>query len=354
MCTKEEKEHMDFVLNLEILDGCKHHCEGCYVSRRHNSGIDLKHAVSMAKDLVSRGLRFRECIISPTDMFSSDNVEEVLRNPDFIELLNVHPITRITSASMFENTDIEDVKRVFSILDTENYREDMIIEFFVPMNVEKLLAHDEEYFSQIHKVVEFLKTGTPKIVDWSMVVNIHFDKIFQDNLDELTTIVRDEFDTIIEYVPSFFRPGKEILAKQQLKAWGEMMKVVINEDNFKNIMFTTACKKFNALNTLALNYRKGKMFISPFIYEQILWENPVVDVTNMSTDDLLALNNRLIVDQYNYAAKTSECSNCSLLSTCVGRNVLTYMETVNEKNCLFPKDVYNMYYDRVIKDIKTA
>jgi len=349
MSNAEDIKQMDFVLNLEVLHGCLHHCDGCFVNRNKAPlADDLKNALQIAREMNDKGFRFREVVLGPTDLFSSENIEKTLNDPDFHALMNIHPITRITSASMFE-TPLERIKEIFAILDNDEvYRRDMIMEFLVPMDVEKLLYRDEAYYNHIHEVVDFMKNGTPKTVDWSFVININYNPLLEKHFDEITAIVRDEFDTIIEFIPSFFRPNKYKLIEKQLHQWGNFLRKVINEDNYKDIMFTSACKTHNGFNAVILNYKRGKVFLSPFVYEQIMLEDDHLQVFDLSADEILRMNNRLIVDQFNYASQTAECSNCSNLSTCIGRNVLTFMESKKITDCIFPKDVFEQYYNKVV------
>lgn len=341
-----QMDHMDFVLNLEVLNKCKHQCTGCFVNRRNSiDDVDLGKALEIATGLADQGYRFREVILSPTDIFSCDNALDILKDPAFHALMRIHPKTRITTTAMFENMDTARFLEIFEVLDNpEFFKPDMILEFLVPINAKKMLAGDVQYLEEHRRALHFLKNNTPKIVDWSFVVNVHYDEEFINNFDELTRIAKEDFDTVIEFLPSFFRTGKNHLIQEHLKTWKEFLRAAVTDDNFKNIMLTIADKHHNSFNTLVLNYRKSELFISPFIYEQIVHGHPALKVEPLTAEAAVERFQESLGEQYLYAAETTtECGSCSYLNTCVGRNVISFMEMNGLKNCIYPKEVLDRY-----------
>lgn len=338
---------MDFVLNLEVLNYCAHHCEGCFVRRKNDLlDVDLDVAVKLAKSMDRMNLKFREVIISPTDLFSAKNSLDILQDPRFHTLMNIQSKTRITTTAMFENLDWDNWLAVWEVLDNEDYfRSDMIMEFLVPINPEKVLSRDPEYFAQFKKALDFMKYETPKEVDWSFVINVHYDPLIAQNYDEITKIAREEFNTTIEFLPSFFRTGSDKYIENHLNEWKTFLREVVGDHNLSEIMLTIADKNHNSFNTIVTNYRRGKLYISPFIYEQILYEYPELEVDGFTADSLIRKTQELTTDQYKYMKHTTECSTCDYASTCVGRNVLSFMEIKGIKDCIFPKDVLDMYHN---------
>lgn len=349
MSTAEgDTDQLDFVLNLEVLNKCKHSCLGCYVNRRNSvDDVDLNTALKLAQDLSAKGYRFREVILSPTDIFSCDNALEILKDPAFQELMRIHPKTRITTTAMFENLDTARFLEIFDVLDNpEFFKPDMILEFLVPMNVQKMLAGDIQYLDDHQRALSFLKNNTLKVVDWSFVVNVHHDQDFIDNFDELTAIAKNDFDTIIEFLPSFFRTGKDHLIADSLETWKQFLSKAVTEDNYRNVMLTIADKHHNAENTLVLNYRKNELYISPFIYEQIVHSHESLKVTSKTAEAAIQRFYETQSEQYGYAVEsTTECASCQYLNTCAGRNVISFMAMNSISSCIYPKDVLDRYAD---------
>jgi len=338
-------ETMDFVLNLEVLNYCAHHCDGCFVRRKNDLlDIDLDVALEIARDMDKQGMRFREIILSPTDIFSAKNSLEILEDPRLHQLLSIHPKTRITTTAMFENLDWQNWLDVWAVLDNPEYfRSDMIMEFLVPINPEKILAHDEEYYAQFQRALNFMRFETPKEVDWSFVINVHYDPLITQNYDELTRIAREEFNTTIEFLPSFFRTGNDMFIRDHLEQWRTFLREVITDDNMADTMLTIADKNHNGLNTVVINYRRGKMYLSPFIYEQILYEYPELEIKELNADAVMEKVAAEIIGQLAYSVETTECYGCDYMMSCTGRNVLSFMEIKGIKDCVFPKDVLDRY-----------
>lgn len=346
-------DSMDFVLNLEVLNGCAHHCNGCFVRRKNNLlDVDLDKALQVAADMSAKGMRFREVILSPTDIFSATNSLEVLKDSRFHELLSIHPKTRITTTAMFEDMDWDNWMAVWEVLDNEDfYRDNMIMEFLVPINPERILSCDKEYYEDFTRALNFMRYETPKEVDWSFVINVQYDPLIAENFDELTRIAKEDFNTTIEFLPSFFRTGNDVFIRDHLNQWRDFLREVINDDNYTNAMLTIADKNHNGFNTVVVNYRRGQMYISPFIYEQILYEYEELKVPALDADSIIEKNHELLTQQYQYAIKTDECSSCDYLATCVGRNVLSFMEIKGITGCIYPKDVLNRYLSTGINSL---
>lgn len=341
----QDIDSMDFVLNLEVLNYCAHHCEGCFVRRKNDLlDVDLNVALELAHEMDKVGLRFREVILSPTDIFSATNSIEMLEDKRFQRLLKIHPKTRITTTAMFEDLDWDKWMAVWNVLDNENYfRSDMIMEFLVPMNPEKILSRDPVYYAQFKKALDYMKYETPKEVDWSFVINVQYDPMIAENYDELTRIAREEFNTTIEFLPSFFRTGSDKFITDHLAQWKQFLEEVITDDNFTDTMLTIADKNHNSLNTIVMNYRRGALYVSPFIYEQILYEYPHLKVDGFAARDVFIKGHELLIEQFKYAPQTTECQSCAYLGTCVGRNVLSFMEIKGIKDCIYPKSVLDRY-----------
>lgn len=344
-----DNDKMDFVINLELLNGCVHSCTGCFVNRRNEIVVaDVKKALKLAKELTKKGLRFREVIVSPTDFFSATNTEDILLNEDFQAMLRLNDKTRITTTAMFDNTKLSTVKRIFDILDNPAYfRRDMIMEFLVPMEASKIVEDDVDYFNKHMEIIDYFKNHTTKVVDWSFVVNVHHDQILINNFELITTIVKDKYNGIIEFLPSFFRTGNTDLIIKHLEQWKEFLSNTVNYENYQKLMVTIADLHHNGFNTIVMNYRKGNLYVSPFIYEQILMTDDNMLLDDTDVDKVFDKLGELTADQYRYADKTDECVYCEYFNTCVGRNVLSFMESKNITKCIYPKEVLDLYSNRL-------
>lgn len=341
-------ENMDFVLNLDILNGCVHSCDGCYINKVHkvsNWEEVVESAYNVAFDLSKKGLRFRELILGPTDFFSASNTVEVIENNMFQKLLTLHEKTRITAACIFDNMDKIEFKRIFSILDNPNkFKSEMILEFLIPLNSQKVLARDQDYINSNRWAIDFFANSSPKIIDWSYVVNIHTNESLKDNYIEVVNFIKNEFNTILEFNPGFFRSNNNKLIDKNLSYWKGFLQDILSRNDKKNMCLTNLDFHHNTGNTICLNFHKGEIYFSPFIYEQIVDVHDSFRVNDISASGIIQQHIKLQVESYNYAEKTEECSDCNFLPSCAGRNVLNFMKNKSISHCLFPDKFRDLEY----------
>lgn len=332
---------MDFVLNLDILNGCVHSCDGCYVKKFkevNNWEQALEKAYKIAEEMTAKGLRFRELILGPTDIFSAENTEQVLRHPTFQKLLRLNEKTRITAACIFDGIDKDHFLKLFSILDDETlYRKEMILEFLVPLNTKKMLDQEDKYMTDNKWVLNFFKNNSPKVIDWSYVINIHNNELLKANYDKAVSIIKNEFNTILEFNPGFFRTNNERLINKNMLYWKDFLSHILEKEDYRNVYLTNVDMYHNTSNTICLNLYQDEVYFSPFIYEQILDTHESFRVTDLSAEFIMQKHVELQALGFAYANKTTECTDCKYLTACAGRNVLNFMENKGIKDCVFPK-----------------
>ena len=93
-------------LQLDVLDGCRHKCPGCFVHRRNNASDEnqFKDAIKFVDDIASRGILIDEIIIGPTDFLSSENFYEVM--PHLVDMINEHsPILAFITTLIDDNIE---------------------------------------------------------------------------------------------------------------------------------------------------------------------------------------------------------------------------------------------------------
>ncbi|OIQ17188.1 MAG: hypothetical protein BM556_13325 [Bacteriovorax sp. MedPE-SWde] len=337
---------MDFVLNLDILNGCVHFCDGCFIQKERKGDWSevLKNACKIAEDLTGKGLRFRELILGPTDFFSARNTIEILKDPYFQKLLSFNEKTRITASCVFSNMDRENFLEIFNILDNESfYRKDMILEFLVPLNSNKMLDRDQVYLDENKWALNHFENNSPKVIDWSYVVNIGNNEVLREKYAETVEFIKTEFNTILEFNPGFFRTNNNKLIDGKLSYWKGFLQDVLSKSDHRDLCLTSVDKHHNTANTICLNILDDKVFFSPFIYEQIIDKSDLFLVDDLSADSILAMHTGLQTKGYQYAGQTSNCEQCSYLTPCVGRNVLNFMEVRGKTDCIFPEEFKEIF-----------
>lgn len=331
---------MDFVLNLDLLNGCVHFCDGCFINKNKivaNPEEILDKAIEIAEGLSQKGLRFRELILGPTDFFSAKNTLSLLLNPKFQKLLTFNEKTRITASCVFDNIDKAHFIEIFKVLDnTELFREKMILEFLVPLNTKKMLSEDASYIEDNKWVLDFFKNSSPKVIDWSYVININNNDLLKNNYSRIVEFIKSEFNTIVEFNPGFFRTNNNKVVDNKLTYWKSFIQQIMQGNDFSDFCLTNLDKHHNTSNTICLNLIDDNVFFSPFIYEQIIDKSDAFKLSNLKAQTILDQHLLLQTSGFTYASKTSQCSDCEYLTSCVGRNVLNFMEANEKVDCLFP------------------
>jgi hypothetical protein len=161
----------DVLINFEGLTGCDHGCVGCFVNKNQDvttMNSMLETAQLLADGVKRTGLNLREFVVGPTDFFSAENTVNILENPIVQNIMREHTKARIATPSKIDEVSMEKLREIFAILDDPSkYRDEMIIEFIMPIgNIDKIL-NDEDYFNDIKTKLEFFDKQTPKNIDWS-------------------------------------------------------------------------------------------------------------------------------------------------------------------------------------------
>ncbi len=340
-------ESVDFVLNLDLLNGCAHSCHGCFVDKKRElKGQEqmLEQAHRVAGNLSRRNWRLREIVLGPTDFFSATNAQDILKMPLFRELFHFHPQTHFTVPCVFSPLDRRKFSEIFDLLDNPAwFRQDLELEFLVLSNVEKILREDPAYMRDNFWAIDFFKRQTPKVVEWFYLINMQKDMLLRHRYLEIMDIVADKFETILEFSPGFFRSQNHKLSEQTLKSWKDFLEHLVERDDYYGMCFTDWDKEHSTANTIFLNFIDDKIYFSPFIYEQIVDTSELLRVQDLSAEAILEQHMQLQKQGFEYAQKTRECMDCEHLVSCVGRNVLNIMQLRGMTECIFPNQLRPKY-----------
>lgn len=332
-------------LTLDLLDGCAYQCDGCFVKRRNN--VDAKDLSDIAR-LVDRwegmGFGFNETFIGPTDVFSANNFEEVFTNKDFKALGEHFTFACISTLQ----DDYDKIARRVEVMQQShpNWR-GRGFEVFVMVDIDKYLAKDEEYLSDIWK-----KLALFDLDDVFFTINVDkAGKFAQLSLAELNERLMTEFappsndcTTGLRINPSFFRSGNAILVQEYAHTLRDIFRREITSDTIGRVYSNMINTYANGFTFNDYTYRNHELYVTPFIYEGIpvtdeIFHIPRNDSGFWSHLDFDRKQLELFAAQSKYAVKTAECDTCQNLPSCMSRNILAYMETRNIRKCFLPKEL---------------
>lgn len=335
-------------INCEFLHDCAFHCPGCYVYRKNNfdeSQLDiLNNTVSMFRDA---GATFDEIILGPTDFFGALNTEELLDNKRFNSIFENGDVVLTILSTLQSDEDI--IRKKIECVNRNMPHPNMEIESLIIFDLQRYYDRGSEYIAELREKIKLLDLFEPAI-DYALQINIQdvnkIDKNF--SLKRLTDMARKEFESIMEFNPSFMRSRKPHIMGEILQSWNNMLEQQITEENKNDIVVTMANDNHAGFNEITLNYFDGDLYMCPFIYENVFdkgndFKIPKSDGKYYTWDDVQNFEQDSKLAQFQYALKTSECAGCPHQMSCISKDVLFYMEQYGIKDCIVAKQVLDLY-----------
>ena len=335
-------------LNCEFLHKCEFNCSGCYVNRK-SSNFDerklkiLSDTVKMFRD---NGATFDEIILGPTDFFAAENTVDLFNEPLFTDIFKDGDVvlTFLTTLLSDEATILE---RIAAVNDSLTHPKQEI-EALVVFDLQRVIDEDMKYVKELQHKLRLLDRLVPA-VDYALQMNIQdISKLGGFTLASITTFVREHFNTIVEFNPSFLRTGKMKIVDGILDSWNTMLEDQINETNKDDITYTMANPFHAGFNEITYNFHDGDLYMCPFIYENVFDKDDSFKLEK-SNGDFYTWNDVTIhdrfakVSQFWYAKETTECSMCPYLTSCVSKHVLFYMGAHDLKDCMVSKKTTALY-----------
>lgn len=330
--------------NVEFTTDCRFNCRGCFVNKKNPPYVktDLILLEDLIKQVDQTGMIFDELVFGPVDFFGAPNSRDLLREERLQHIMMTYkPIFAIPTTLQCSKEEITDFVVLFNKLYPHTFLE---FELQVVVNPKRLQADDRPYIEDLKEKIRMFDDLVSHVC-YTLQINIQ--SLANIDLHKLSLMARDEFQTIIDYNPSFFRSHNPKAIAKMLKLWNDELTRQVNPENKNDIQMVIADWTHGGFNYTNWIISRGKLFLSPFIHEN------VADTTDRflvpksgehySVDDLNKAIDMSRKIQYEYAPQTTECSSCPYLSTCVARHILYYMHQYGIKDCVLPKKVLDLY-----------
>lgn len=289
---------------LDILEGCKYKCPGCFVKKRGNYNESaLTQAIQVMQ---ATPFLLDDIVLGPTDFFGADNILDILRDDRMKKLCSsVKGIQHNTSID--ENIDDGFVGEVINFLETHPEYSTLNYDVQIAVDLDSLL-HDEKYQSLIDDRWKTFEDSSLKY-EVSFLANIDNKAISGEDVQEF---VGKRWGTVVEYAPSIMRSHNFTKVREALDNWKTY-------DTKYNLHSDITHKTYNHIT---LNFNKDKIYLAPFIYEVAAVYSRKYEV---APDNIVETYNEIIHEQYIEAGPT--CQECSHFNECVHRLIPYY--TVN-------------------------
>lgn len=339
-------DHFYLNINFEVINGCKLNCPGCFVEKNGQEAFttnDLENLGKLLKGLQQSLYVPFIAFVGPTDFLSASNFIETFSRPEVIEL--IHQFKRLSL-----QTTYIDMKKAPEVAEVINkYYQDMELEINLVVDPAKIM--DDAYLSMLLKNKEsFLGLLNMDDVRSFGIMNVYnYDNTKIPDLlkdyDFMHKRVGHLFETTIDYNFSFGRSPH--ISNEEFIALSNRIKNLfdislastnISDEKTQYLRFSFG-KLTDSLVERQYNYRNGKLYYSPLLYERFVsfrdaFEVPLKDFT---VEEVEQFEMQMQLNQYARASEKEECEICPFLASCIDRGILHMMDTFETKKCLVAK-----------------
>lgn len=336
---------IDFTM--EIAKGCRHNCSGCVVDKEDNSfptEAEFDKLDKMVDDFESNNLQLLSFIIGPTDILSSENMDDVLSHPRMKSLARRFVKTTLNCAFLDPNPSIYEklAEQVEELIPNG------LLKFTIPFEIRHLdnLAYIEgirnriAFFESCLKTVEVTRvyavvnfeesiandkrrnfTLTHDMMMRSYKVDIHpmvhSDFILPHGRDSLRDVTnRDKFLSSLHHLNDLLLKTYQIGVE-------------------KNDIYDIVELQLSEGEDWDLVYRNGELYIPPFIVEAFASFEPEYKVSGEWTfDSIFDQKTKGFFEAIEIAQTNGICTGCEFIAKCAERGVQKIMEITKSDRCI--------------------
>lgn len=283
--------------------------------------------------------------LAPTDFLSASNTVEILRNPITRKIL-----TRFRRLSL--QTTYLDISKMQEISDVlHEYYSHMELELNFVIEPEHL--ETEKYLRTIienrRKVYEIL--DWPNAVLSFCILNVYeYDRIKKSNVKKilhdykiLHDRIKELFGATIDFNFSMLRNSwwSNEDVEQAVKSISNIFDHAIADEFGASLRFSFGNLEDSRIEK-HYNWHDGHLYISPMVYERIVSFHEMLKIPMNKTEDFCVevtedFEEQVLINQYHRSPEKPDCKDCQYLGSCIERNILTFMDMHEIKNCIIAK-----------------
>lgn len=344
--TGYDKSHTYYVnFNYEVLNGCNYACTGCAVDIEGQDKFTTEEAVKfqwllsdMSKDMYQPFIAF----IGPTDFLVSKNTVEFLSNPEVIKMLQKY--RRLSFITTYlSQANIDEVALVLN-----KHYSNMELEINTVIQPEKI--YSEGYLSVIKKNMALVKE---KLHKFDRIRNFALFNVFEDgasrfkdalkDYNRMDEVIGDNFDTTIDFIFSFGRRNELDASyfKERCYQIADLFDEAVAKDN--QIRFSFG-KLTDSLVERQYNYRNGKFYYSPMLYERYVGFEPELEipVVEWVSEEFEEYEDQVLDEAFDTLENKEECGECQYMSMCMERGIHKLMDIYEGRQCLVAREALDV------------
>lgn len=345
--TLQDATQYHLSLNLEWLTGCQFSCKGCHVNKDATTAYDWEQLTKLRIWLHSMQAEGNYlptiAFIGPTDFLTATNTKSILSDKMACSILT--EFKRISLQTTFLN--MENAEELIGLLRQRFPDKELEINFVIEpekINNEKYMNTIKEARSRFMEMLNW-----PNYVASFCIMNVYeYDRVKKNDVKKLLADykalndkVRDEFNTTIDFNFSMLRNSwwSNEDVEEAIKSVSRIFDASADHEFNQTVRFSFG-KLTDSKIEKHYNWHQGKLYVSPMLYERIASFHPSLEIplVKHSLEETERFEYDLLVNQYDSAAMDKpECNDCQYQSSCIERNIITFMDMHDIKSCIIAR-----------------
>lgn len=335
--------------NYEVLNGCKYDCTGCAVETEGQKDFTEDEALNFQWLLRDMSKEFYQpfiAFIGPTDFLVAKNTVKFLSNPEVIKMLQKYRrLSFITTYLQEGNID-----EVASVLN-EHYA-NMELEINTVIQPEKI--YSEGYLSVLKKNMASVRA---KLHKFDKIRNFALFNVFEEgasrfkdalaDYNRMDQVIGANFDTTIDFIFSFGRINNLDASyfKERCYQVADLFDEAVTKDSKVRFSFG---KLTDSLVERQYNYRNGKFYYSPMLYERYVGFEEELEIPMgpdfWRSETFEEFEDEIQEQAFETLDQKEECAECEYMAMCMERGIHKLMDIYEGRQCLVARkalDVIN-------------
>jgi hypothetical protein len=288
-----------------------------------------------------------DIVIGPTDFYGAENLEEIIHNARLSDAISMIPEGNRNiqhNCSIMGSLSEDDILGKIKAIEKSPLGK-VVESWDVQIALDLVRVLDDKRYRKAlrNRVMNFKESS----LDFEISMATNIVEGIEDRLYEAIDYIRETYDTVIEILPSVVRSFNHSTKHgDKLFAWNDMLTNLSSDVNrFKNkFHFLQGDLSHKAFHYAVVNIHNGKLYASPFIYENAQIYKDDFEITTHTVEGILNYKHQVVTDQI-INSSNKECGTCKYLNVCSNRLIPKVMDTMFEGRfeCILNKDVIALF-----------
>lgn len=289
--------------------------------------------------------------VAPTDFLTASNIVDVLEDERTKSVLS--RFKRLSLQTTY--LDISRIEEISKVLHKHYSHMELELNFVIePEHIETqkyldiIIANRKRVYEVLNWPMPVLSFCILNVYEYDRIKKSNVKKILQD-YTILHDRIKELFGATIDFNFSMLRNSwwSNENVRDAVKSISNIFDEGLTTEFGSSLRFS-----FGNLDDSRIekhyNWHDGKFYVSPMVYERIASFHKSLEIPcheqGFSVQTTERYEQQLLLEQYNTSASKPDCAGCDYLGSCIDRNILTFMDMYDIKQCIIAKravDVLN-------------